>query len=321
MSGQMTEAKTDALTDKRRIDVMTLGETMAVVAPARPEPLEMAADFILGTAGAESNVAQYLAERGHKVAWASRVGDDALGRRLAKELAGRGIDLSYLLIDPDSSTGVMFKDPGTGATKVQYYRANSAASLMGPELADTLPWHQLGLLHLSGITPALSPSCRAMMQALFSRAAQENVPVSFDINFREALWPASVAAPVLLKLAQQADFLFVGLDEAQALWPNLVFASDVRALIDRPKHLIVKDGAVGATEYDGLQLTFVPAARVDVVEAVGAGDAFAAGYLSSMLDGGRPTQRLGRGHEFAGRALRSISDFQAMNGTVANNGQ
>lgn len=303
------------------IDVMTLGETMAVVAPRLPESLEQATAFTLGTAGAESNVAQYLAERGHTVAWASRVGDDALGRRMTKEFSDRGIDLSYLAVDPGSSTGVMFKDLGPNSTKVQYYRRNSAASLMGPELVTGLPWQRMGLLHLSGITPALSISCHALMQELFSRAAVEGVRISFDVNFRPALWAAEYAAPLLLGFANRADYVFVGLDEAQSLWPHLASAADVRQLISGPGFLIVKDGAVGATEFDGLQPTFVEAAQIDIVEAVGAGDAFAAGYLSSLLDGGQSDQRLSRGHEFAERALTSISDFHSSKETETNNVQ
>jgi 2-dehydro-3-deoxygluconokinase len=300
------------------IDVMTVGETMAVVAPVLPEPLETAATFALGTAGAESNVAQYLAERGHKVAWASRVGDDALGRRIVQDLASPGIDLSYLVVDPTAPTGVMFKDPGPESTQVHYYRAKSAASRMGPELAERLPWRRIGLLHLSGITPALSASCQALTRALFARAAHEGVPVSFDVNFRAALWSVSTAAPVLLDFANKSDYVFVGLDEAQALWPNLGSAGDVRALIDGPGRLIVKDGAVAATEFDRLHHTIVPASRVDVVEAVGAGDAFAAGYLSAMLDGGHAAGRLGRGHEFACRALSCTNDFQATSETMVS---
>jgi 2-dehydro-3-deoxygluconokinase len=303
------------------IDVMTLGETMAVVAPLHAEPLETAAAFTLGTAGAESNVAQYLAERGHAVAWASLVGNDALGRRVSSELSRRGVDLSYLGVDASAPTGVMFKDPGAGSTRVHYYRANSAASRMGPQLVDGLPWARMGLLHLSGITPALSASCHSLMLALFARAAQEGVGISFDVNYRAGLWPVAVAAPVLLELAKRSDIVFVGLDEAQLLWPGLAAADDVRALMTGAGRLIVKDGAIGATEFDGGEVTFVPANTVEVVEAVGAGDAFAAGYLSAMLDGGSPAQRLVRGHEFAGRALAGTNDFQATNEAVACNEQ
>lgn len=294
----------------RMIDVMTLGETMAVVSPALPEPLETAADFKLGTAGAESNVAQYLAERGHAVAWASLVGDDPLGRRLSGELSSCGIDLSFMGVHPGASTAVMFKDPGAISTHVHYYRAHSAASRMGPDLADRLPWQRMRFLHLSGITPALSSSCMELIRTLFARAAHERVKVSFDVNYRATLWLAAVAAPVLLEFARQADIVFVGLDEAQLLWPGLESAADVRALTAGAGRLVVKDGAVGATEFDGPLVNFVPAAVVDVVESVGAGDAFAAGYLSAMLDGDGPTERLGRGHEFASRALASTSDFQ-----------
>ena len=283
---------------------------MASVASELRAPLETAPRFTLGAAGAESNVAQYLAERGHSAAWAGIVGDDPLGRRLSGELGRCGVDLSFMAVDPAAPTGVMFKDPGAGSTRVHYYRANSAASRMGPEMAEVLPWRRTRFLHLSGITPSLSFSTKALMHALFARAELERVPVSFDVNFRPALWPKGEAAPVLLEFARRAALVFVGLDEAQSLWPGVETAADVRALVGGRGRLVVKDGAVGATEFEGQQSAFVPAAAVEVVEAVGAGDAFAAGYLSAVLDGGGPAGRLGRGHEFAGRALASTSDFQ-----------
>ncbi|MFQ4149291.1 sugar kinase [Arthrobacter sp. LAPM80] len=300
------------------IDVIALGETMAVVAPMTAEPLETASTFSVATAGAESNLAQWLADWGHAVAWVSRVGDDPLGRRVTQTLARNGVDTSYVGVTPGAPTGVMFKNPGVDSTTVHYYRKNSAAALMGAEMVELLPWDKVRLLHLSGITPALSESCGQLVQSLFDRAKREGVMVSFDVNYRPGLWSVESAAEVLLNYARQATYTFVGLDEAQMLWPGLETARDVRDLLGGSDTLIVKDGAVGATEFGGIASTFVPASVVEVVEVVGAGDAFAAGWLSAMLDGEQASIRLARGHQFAVRALSSTSDFQALKKEAAD---
>lgn len=294
------------------IDVLAVGETMAVVAPTTAEPLETASVFSVATAGAESNLAQWLADWGHNAAWASRVGDDPLGRRVIRALSQNNVDTSHVGVDPAAPTGVMFKNPGAGSTTVHYYRKNSAAALMDPGMVESLPWGKVRVLHLSGITPALSNSCADLVQRLFDRAKLEGVPVSFDVNYRPGLWSAESAAETLLNYARQASYTFVGLDEAQTLWPGIETARDVRELMRDSARLIVKDGAVGATEFAGKESTFAPASVVEVVEVVGAGDAFAAGWLSAWLEGGQAPSRLARGHQFAARALSSTSDFKAL---------
>ena len=300
------------------IDVIALGETMAVVAPTLAEPLETATAFSVATAGAESNLAQWLADWGHTAAWASRVGEDPLGRRVIQALQKNGVDTTYVGVDPAAPTGVMFKNPGADSTTVHYYRKNSAAALMGPEMVDSLPWGKVRVLHLSGITPALSETCAQLVQQLFDRARLEGVPVSFDVNYRPGLWNVQSAMEVLRNYARQASYTFVGLDEAQTLWPGIESAQDVREFLGGSDTLIVKDGAVGATEFDGIASTFVPASVVEVVEVVGAGDALAAGWLSAMLEGEQAPNRLARGHQFAARALSSTSDFQALKKEAAD---
>ncbi|HVV14692.1 sugar kinase [Amycolatopsis sp.] len=287
-------------------EVLCVGETMVLVTPVASEPLAEAGLFRLEVGGAESTVALYLAERGHHAAWASRVGDDPLGGRILDKIRAHGVDTSWVRVDEAAPTGVYFKDPAPEGTRVHYYRAGSAASRLSPDDLAALPM-DAGLLHLTGITPALSESCRALVEAALERPG----PVSFDVNYRPGLWPAGVAAPVLAELARRADIVLVGQDEAETLWgastPELV-----REILSGPRRLVVKDGAVGATEFDGAKVTFVPAPVVDVVEPVGAGDAFAAGYLSGVLRGREPAESLALGHALAGRALGSTSDFVPM---------
>ncbi|MGI9822646.1 sugar kinase [Agromyces sp. Marseille-Q5079] len=302
-----------------RPEVLTVGETMVLVAPSIAEPLESATSFHLDPGGAESNVASHLAALGTATAWASAVGDDALGRRLVGQLAARGVDTSLVRCDPSAPTGLYVKDPGRG---VQYYRAGSAASRLGPDFVDALPIEGLRLLHVSGITAALSSSCDALLDALFDRASAAGVPVSFDVNHRPSLWPSTdAAAQRLLALAARADLVFVGLDEAQGLWGTATPA-EVRALLPEPGVLVVKDGGVGATSYEreglgdeGLDRSatddgvHVPAFVVDAVELVGAGDAFAAGYLHAMLAGEAAAERLRAGHARAVLTIADTADF------------
>jgi 2-dehydro-3-deoxygluconokinase len=203
------------------------------------------------------------------------------------------------------------KDPGRG---VGYYRAGSAASRLGPADVAALPLDRVRLLHLSGITPALSASCDALIDALFAAAAAHGVPISFDVNHRPVLWPSTDAAARRLRdLAARATVVFVGRDEAEALW-GASGADEVRRRLPEPAMLVVKDGDVGATEFsrgdDGLDaVVHVPALTVELVEPVGAGDAFAAGYLHAWLDGASPADRLAAGHARAVLVLADTADF------------
>ena len=285
--------------------MITLGETMALITPAHAEPLRAAREVRLLAGGAESNVAMHAAQLGVPTAWVSAVGDDALGVRVCDEVAGRGVDTRWVTVDPGAPTGVYFKDPGHG---VLYYRRGSAASRLGPTFAAGLPLAEAAIVHVSGITAALSDSCRAMLDAVIAARTKHGLPVSFDVNYRSGLWSPEVAGPVLLDLARRCGLVFVGRDEAQTLWGTAT-AAEARALIGAGNRLVVKDGEVGAHAFAGGREDFVPADRVDVVEAVGAGDAFAAGYLAADLAGEPPDRALERGHRFAARVLATTGDF------------
>ena len=288
--------------------ILCLGETMVMVTPREPVPLAEADLFRLSVGGAESTVALYLSEMGHDVAWVSRVGADPLGDRILDTLARAGVDTSLVDRDAEVRTGVYFKDPDPHGTCVYYYRDNSAASRMGPATLDRLPLTSARLVHFSGITPGLSSSCAELASELVRRVKASGTLLSFDVNYRRGIWSRGVAAPILLGLSREVDIVFVGLDEAQHLWGTRS-ADDVRSLVGTANLLIVKDGAVGATEFDGATSTFVPALDVQVVEPVGAGDAFAAGYLSALLGEETPAARLSLGHATAARALASTHDF------------
>ena len=284
--------------------LIAIGETMAMVTPSRAESLLDAESIRLRVGGAESNVAGHVAALGGAAAWVSALGDDVLGRRVSREIESQGIDTRWVSFDETAPTGVFFKDPGRG---VSYYRAGSAASRMTPSSIAMIPIEEAAVVHVSGITPALSDDCAAMIDAVFDRVAASSALLSFDVNHRQGLWPVVDAAPILRDLANRADIVFVGRDEAETLW-GCRTAEDVRAHLPAPARLIVKDGDVGATEFSADGPIFVPAIPTEVVEPVGAGDAFAGGYLAGLLRGWTVQECLRSGHERAHLVLQSTSD-------------
>ncbi|MFI5757367.1 sugar kinase [Streptomyces sp. NPDC051569] len=288
---------------------------MVTFLPSHPGRLADVPSFARTIGGAESNVACALAAAGHTVKWVSRVGADGFGDHLVDAVAAYGVDTSGVLRDPDRPTGIYFRtaaDRATDAHEVAYYRAGSAASAMSPA---TMPYENLWsgrVLHLSGITAALSDDCLALMRELTARRPGRPL-VSFDVNHRPALWRDASGARVLLDLARGADLVFVGEDEAAEAW-GLHGGDAIRAALPEPGTLVIKRGSAGATAYTkgpeaADTVTTVPALTVDVVASVGAGDAFAAGFLSATLRGLPAAARLRHGHLMAAAVLTVAADL------------
>ncbi|WP_241982494.1 sugar kinase [Cryobacterium sp. HLT2-28] len=325
-SGDMIEHRIDheATPITAKPDVLCFGETMGVFTPAASLPLDRAEGFQLNIGGAESNVAAHLAELGHLVAWAGNVGRDPVGTKVIATLDRGGVDTRWVNRTLSSPTGLYLKEPDTGSgAHVFYYRSGSAATELGVTDAAGWPTRTALWIHTSGITPALSPSCAALVEHVLDTAAEWGASVSFDVNYRAGLWPVSEAAPRLLGLARKASVVLVGLDEAATLW-GCATSVDVHELLPDVPYLIVKDSSIDATEFarhsDGTATqTTVPAHEVEVVEPVGAGDAFAAGYLSALINGAASAERLNRGHSLASWALGSREDFRPGHGPHAPN--
>ncbi|MGW8887624.1 sugar kinase [Streptomyces sp. NPDC055749] len=305
----------------RTTDVVCLGESMVTFLPSRPGRLADVPEFGRGIGGAESNVACALAAAGHRAMWVSRVGTDGFGDHLVETVAGYGVDTGAVRRDPDRPTGIYFRtatDRATDVHEVAYYRAGSAASAMS---VRNVPYEDVlsgRVLHLSGITAALSAECLDLLQDL--TAPREDRPlVSFDVNHRPGLWRDAAAGPdVLLDLARRSDLVFVGEDEAEEAWGvSGVYA--IREALPEPAVLVVKRGADGVTVFSqprssnagGAEnaATDVPALRVDVVAPVGAGDAFAAGFLSATLRGLPVRDRARHGHLMAAAVLTVPGDL------------
>lgn len=294
---------------------LTIGETMGLVRAAEPGRLEQVNDLRLGIGGAESNVAIGLARLGVPVRWAGRVGDDGVGRRIARELRAEGVD-AHAIVDPGAPTGLMLKHAYAGRTIVDYYRAGSAGSRFAPADAEELDLTGVGLVHVTGITLAISESARAAALRLVDRAREAGIPVSFDVNHRSRLWEAETAAPLYRALAERADVLFAGVEEAEIALSGLEDTQDSpRELAHRLLALgageaVLKLGADGCFAATREEEVRVEAHPVTVVDTVGAGDAFVAGYLAELLAGGTLAERTGLGAVAGALACASPGDWE-----------
>ncbi|WP_232664950.1 sugar kinase [Pseudonocardia sp. TRM90224] len=298
--------------------VVCLGEALALLPALSDGPPDPATALIASAlpAGAELNVAMGLAAADVDVAWVGRVGDDPLGTFLVGQLRDHGVDTGGIEVDPEHPTGCYAKASdvdadGQPATRMLYRRAGSAASAMGPAFLDVPAVRErmasARVVHTSGITAAISATSAAMMRELLIARRVEGPLTSFDINWREQMWPDGDPA-VVVELAGAADIVLVGADEARR-----VFGADspaaLRSLLPGPRLVVVKDGAREAYAVDRAgDVVVQPALAVDVVEPVGAGDAFAAGLLTGVLRD-EPVQRcLRRGHLGAAAVLMIEGD-------------
>lgn len=273
--------------------VVTLGETMGLFAATSPGALAHVDGFRLGIGGAESNVAIGLARLGTPATWIGRVGADELGDLVRREIRAEGVDV-VAITDPGAATGLMIKSARTPAhTRVRYYRSASAGSRLSPDDLDPELIARADIVHVTGITPALSASAAATVDRALDLARDAGIPVSFDVNHRSALWDADRAALVYRSIAARATIVFAGLDEAGMLADGSDAAELARGIAALgPAQVVIKLGADGCHALlDGATFD-VRAIPVVPVDTVGAGDAFVAGYLAELLAGVPPRARL-----------------------------
>jgi 2-dehydro-3-deoxygluconokinase len=248
--------------------------------------LATASDIRLGIGGAESNVAIGVARLGLEATWIGRVGDDSLGRRVIRELQAEGVQLS-VRIDQDAPTGMMVKEsPTPVTTRVSYYRAGSAGSRLSPEDIPPSTIQTGSVLHVTGITPALSDSSAEAIEAAVEIANSASIPVSFDVNHRSKLWGSRDPSSLYRDLVSRSTLIFAGIDEARIIVGDYATSVELAVAISQlgPSHVLIKEGSAGCTALiDGNSLRY-PAFPIRPVDTVGAGDAFVAGYLAEYID-------------------------------------
>ena len=280
------------MTFKTEQAVLTFGETMLRLSPPGHQRLTQASTFEVWPAGSESNVSVALRVLGCSTTWVSRLPDNPLGRKIEAALRARDVDVSHIVWTPASErVGLLYAEPASEPrlATVVYDRAHSAASfLSATDLPDNL-FDTHRHLHVSGITPALSPSCAEAVSDAIHRAKARGRTVSLDVNYRARLWPPDVAAAALAPLIASVDVLFCSRDDAERLFDlsgdTAARARGLQAKFGNPV-VALTAGSEGAVGCDSDVCQVLPAVPVGTsIERFGSGDAFAAGFLSEYLIG------------------------------------
>lgn len=291
--------------------VVTIGETMglftATAAGSRAET------FRRGIGGAESNVAIGLARLGRASTWIGRLGTDGAADLILRELRAEGVEVRAA-IDPGAPTGLMVKTtPVAGRTRVDYHRAASAGSRLSPDDIDPALVQGASLLHITGITPALSSSAAAAITHAVALATEAGVPVSFDVNHRATLWREREVAAVYRELASAATIVFASPDEASLFVSGASPEQQARAIAGLgASQVIVKLGSDGCLALIDSVEHRVAAVPITPLDTVGAGDAFAAGYLAELLDGASATDRLATAVRAGAFACLGAGDWESL---------
>jgi 2-dehydro-3-deoxygluconokinase len=301
---------------------------MAVAVTEPGDPLRTTRSLRLSTAGAESTVAIGMRRLGHEAVWVGVVGDDELGARVLRDLTAEGVDTRFVRIDPDHPTGFMLRELRTAEyTRVTYYRTQSAGSHLtpadveaafaafgsaGPDLGD------IDLVHLTGITPALAENCADAVRHAVRLARAAGIPVSFDVNYRSTLPGSDTTVTLIRELLPEIAILFVGDDELALVTDESDPERAARDLLTRGvSEVVVKQGANGALaattdERDAICVVSHPALPVRVVDAIGAGDSFTAGYLAARCEGLPPADRLRWGTIAAACTVGTHGDWEGL---------
>jgi 2-dehydro-3-deoxygluconokinase len=310
----------DTVTKNMEYDVIGLGETMLALAPAGGLHLADAPSLLVDHAGAESNTCVGLARLGLAVAWISRVGSDAAGDRILRALGGEGIDVRWVERDPHRSTGLMLKEPGVG---VRYYRTESAASVMGPALLDSVPVAAARAVLVTGVTALIGALPHAAGLALLDRARHLRI---VDPNLRAGLWGSNRRAELVRPFVERANLLLTSVDELEEILgagrageagggrgtggenrDDGAEALARTAAAIGPREVVIRGAATIGALVDGAWRT-LEIRRGAVVDPIGAGDAFNAGYIATRLRGGSVDEALRAGVSCGTAVTTAVSD-------------
>lgn len=294
-------------------EVVTFGETMGLLFPAGSKGIEYSPLLEQSFGGAESNLAIGLARLGHRVGWFGLLGSDPIGNIIEKRLRGEGVDVSRCKRASGSPTGLMLREAVAGKSSVYYYRKFSAASTMTPAHLDEAYLTGAKMLHVTGITTALSASCRETVLEAVRIAKRNGVKVCFDPNLRLKLWTIEEARETLLPIAQEADYFLPGLDELKLLYDT----DDTDRIFENLHKLgcvcIVKGGEAETFVVHGGTVESVPFFPVErVVDTVGAGDGFCAGFLAGVLRGMSNVEAVRIGSLIGAMVVQVEGDWQGL---------
>lgn len=297
--------------------VILFGEPMALLIADTEGPLEEVEHFTRSMSGAEVNVAIGLSRLGHQVEYLTRLGDDPFGHYIENSLKKNGIGNALVSYDSVYRTGIQLKNRVTDGSDpyAPYYRKGSAASHISPEQIEAIDLAGVDLVHVTGIPPALSESARAASFRLMERAKEAGIYVTFDPNLRPALWEnEETMREVLNRMAACADVILPGIEECRIL----AGTTDKKEAADfyhglGVKVVIIKDGSRGAYVDCAETTATIPGFPVSrVVDTVGAGDGFAVGVLSGILENSPLEECVRRGNAIGAIQVMHISDNEGL---------
>ena len=293
-------------------DLVTIGEVMLRLTIPAPARFETARQLDVQFGGAEANVAAACARLGLRVAWLSALPANAWGTRIRRELAGHGVDCEHVRSVDDARLGVYFLEFGTSPRpiRVLYDRRDSAFARLTPDALDWEPVRRARCVHVSGITPALGPGPRRIVEQVLREAAA----VSFDVNYRATLWPPAEARAFAESVLPAARHVFFGLSEAETVLgltgsPESTIEAVAR-LAPKAQSIALLQGEAGSLVLDSERL-WRPSRRhtVHVVDPIGAGDAFVAGFLWATLTGRGPQAAVDAGAAVAALKCSTWGDI------------
>lgn len=298
--------------DITRSGLITLGETMGLLVQSSPGVPRNGEPMSFGIGGSESNVAIGVRRLGVEATWIGRIGDDPAGAMITRELRAERVD-AVTTVDP-APTGLMLRwRPAAQRGRVEYYRRDSAGAHLCEADVPAELIRRASVLHASGITLALGAAPAGAVAHAIALAREAGVTVSFDLNYRRALWDEATAAPALTETVRNADIVFAGGDEA-AIIVGTRDPLEAALAIEQlgPQQVLIKLGADGCLARINGATHELPAPRVVVLDTVGAGDAFAAGYLADLIAGAAPAQRLATAVAAGAWAVTVSGDWEGM---------
>jgi len=266
-----------------------VGEMLLRLSVPSGKRLEAAQKLDLHPAGAEANVVSLLARLERKTLWAGALPQNSLGRLAADALQTARVDTSGIVWRQSGRMGTYYVEFGAPPRGIQvtYDRAHSCMTELKPDDVDRDALMDTRLLHLTGITPALSSSCREIVEEAIKQAKGRGVPVSFDVNYRQKLWSEAEAQQTLLPMIQNVELLFCSANDATRIFHCKGTTQEIaQAMLDisHAKYVVVTIGEQGAYLWNGKGWLHEPARPTQIIDRLGAGDALAAGVIHGWLD-------------------------------------
>lgn len=297
-------------------NVLLIGEAMALFTADKVGELVDVSNFTKSMAGAEVNVAIGLKRLGHRSIYVTKLGDEPLGRYIEKSLKEEGVDTSYVIFDEVYKTGIQLKEKAIDKDPyAPYYRLNSAASKLSISDIENIDLNEIDLIHITGILPAISKSCKEAVFYILEKAKTHNIYISFDPNIRPSLWNnKEKMVETLNKIASYANLVLPGIEEGLILTGSKS-PEEIASFYHKigVENVVIKLGKNGA--YLSIENTKLVTKEViegfiveKVVDTVGAGDGFATGVISGILDDIGLRASVNRGNAIGAIQVQHISD-------------